>query len=555
MKERKQKKQIVALTALTGDVLVEPKAIETEIINFYKSLMGRSATHTTAVNKLTMRNGPILSHDQQIALCTAVTDKEIFDGLCSIGNDKAPGVDGFNDLFFKKAWPAINQDVCVVVREFFDTGKLLKQLTALQKVSDNIILAHELVKAYSRKNISPRCLIKVDIQKAYDTLDWKYLEQVMEGLGFPYKFVRWVLECVSTVSYSLLINGELTTPFNAARGLRQGDPMSPFLFAIVMEYLSRNLKDLSKNKRFKFHRKCQRLDITHLSFADDLLLFARGNLTSVALLHEKFTVFTAAGLQANLPKSAIYYGGVDQQEKSLIQTALGYSQGAIPFKYLGIPLDTNKLIILQWQHLIDTIVAKIASWTAKKLSYAGRIQLVQTVLWSTSILGSNVCHPSKGGYNLINLKIWNKAAVFKMCWDLSNKQDKLWIKWIHSYYIKDQSMEELRVPQQASRMVRKIFSAKALLPLIQLSTGGKRSVIGLDETDAMVENVECDITVMGYNAPVDTPENKGQDSNGKNPQNGAAFRIAVLTMYRDSSIWRRKLAVLAGFSFVLIPFW
>ncbi|KAH0769465.1 hypothetical protein KY290_013446 [Solanum tuberosum] len=194
-----------------------------------------------------------------------------------------------------------------------------------RKGVDNIILAHELVQAYNRKNVSPRCMIKVDIQKAYDTIDWRYLEQVMAGLGFPQRFIDW-----------------------AARGLRQGDPMSPFLFAIVMEYLSRNLNDLANHKQFKYHPKCSRLKITHLSFADDLLMFAKGDPESIHMLQEKFNVFTAAsGLQANLSKSAMYFGGVSGMVQNQIQQGLGYSFGELPFRYLGVPLATKKLSIVQ----------------------------------------------------------------------------------------------------------------------------------------------------------------------------------------------------------------
>ncbi|XP_070026605.1 uncharacterized protein [Nicotiana sylvestris] len=87
-----------------------------------------------------------------------------------------------------------------------------------RKIADNIILAHELIKSDGRKHISPRCMIKVDLQKAYDLLEWIYLEQVMEGLKFPKKFI-----------------GESVAPFNAAKGLRQRDLISHFLFAIAME--------------------------------------------------------------------------------------------------------------------------------------------------------------------------------------------------------------------------------------------------------------------------------------------------------------------------------
>lgn len=98
----------------------------------------------------------------------------------------------------------------------------------------------------------------------------------MEELGFPTKFFGWVMTCVKQSTTLILFNGETLEPFNAAKGLRQGDPVSPFLFAIAMEYLSRILLGLKQVKHFKYHPRCGRLDITHLSFADDLLLFTRG---------------------------------------------------------------------------------------------------------------------------------------------------------------------------------------------------------------------------------------------------------------------------------------
>ncbi|XP_075098078.1 uncharacterized protein LOC142175392 [Nicotiana tabacum] len=114
-----------------------------------------------------------------------------------------------------------------------------------------------------------------------------------------------------------------------------------------MEYLSRNLKILKQEKAFHYHPMCSRLDLTHLSFADYLLLFVRGDATSVALLHHRFNIFSAAsGLKANLAKSSIYYGGFSLEVKQ-IQQKLGYSQGSLHFRYLGIPLDTKKLSVMQ----------------------------------------------------------------------------------------------------------------------------------------------------------------------------------------------------------------
>ena len=103
----------------------------------------------------------------------------------------------------------------------------------------------------------------------------------MFGLGFPEMFVQWVMKCVKTVNYSIVVNGQISQSFEAAKGLRQGYPMSPFLFAIAMEYLSRLLKGLREDKQFKYHPRCSKLEITHLCFANDVLMFARGDLESV----------------------------------------------------------------------------------------------------------------------------------------------------------------------------------------------------------------------------------------------------------------------------------
>lgn len=93
-------------------------------------------------------------------------------------------------------------------------------------------------KGYNRKGISPRCMIKIDIQKAYDSVEWVFLKYLLLELMFPYQFVHWIMTCLNTVKYSISINGEITEPFAAKRGLIQGDPISPYLFVFYMEYLS-----------------------------------------------------------------------------------------------------------------------------------------------------------------------------------------------------------------------------------------------------------------------------------------------------------------------------
>lgn len=218
-------------------------------------------------------------------------------------------------------------------------------------------------------------MIKIDLQKAYDSVEWPFMKYLMLELGFPSQFVEWVMSCLSTVSYTFNVNGDLTHPIEAKKGLRQGDPMSPYLFVIYMEYLNRCMLGLQFNKNFHFHPRCKKLNLTHVCFVDDLLLFARGDLTSIQQLHSTFLEFSSAsGLMANAAKSSIYFGGVRPDIQEQILNTFGWSKGELPFKYLGVPLSSRKLTVIQCQPLIKKILNRIDCWASKLLSYAGRIQ-------------------------------------------------------------------------------------------------------------------------------------------------------------------------------------
>ena len=104
IKERTQKKQIMNIMSLKGKMLYDQNDIQEEFVSFYKSLMGTSAGNLPAINTQVMKRGPTLTKQQRIHLCAEVTEQEIYEGLKSIGNDKAPGIDGYNAYFFKYTW-------------------------------------------------------------------------------------------------------------------------------------------------------------------------------------------------------------------------------------------------------------------------------------------------------------------------------------------------------------------------------------------------------------------------------------------------------------------
>lgn len=138
-----------------------------------------------------------------------------------------------------------------------------------RNIMTNVLVCQDMVRSYNRKSGSHRCLMKIDIRKAYDMVHWQFLFDVLEAMNFPAQFIKWIVVCLRTARFHILIDGLPCGYFPGKRGLRQGDLISPYLFVIVMEVLSRKLKDLDDVPEFKFHYKCQSLKLNHLDFADD----------------------------------------------------------------------------------------------------------------------------------------------------------------------------------------------------------------------------------------------------------------------------------------------
>ena len=191
------------------------------------------------------------------------------------------------------------------------------------------------------------------------------------------------MACITIPKFSICVNGELTGFFASKRGLRQGDPLSPFLFLIAMEAFSRSLSKAALHPRFGFHPKCKRINLSHICFADDIFIFAKGNETSVEIIMDELAKFEAfSGMQVNMQKSAVFLAGVNDNVKSTILNMTGFSMGNFPVKYLGVPLISTKLSHSDCLPLMDKMMARIQSWTSRSLSLAGRLQLISSVLYS-----------------------------------------------------------------------------------------------------------------------------------------------------------------------------
>lgn len=182
---------------------------------------------------------------------------------------------------------------------------------------DNIFLVQEMLWDYGRKRTSPKCLMKIDFRKVFDLVQWGFIENLLSMLGFPSGFVHLIMQCVSSSSFSIAVNGNHYGFFKGQSGIRQGDPLSPYLFICCMEYFSIMLQQSSSLTWFHFHPKCNSLCITHLVFADDVLLLCRGDLSSMGIMYQQLQSFgNVSGLDLNPSKSSIYFGGVKHTVKT-----------------------------------------------------------------------------------------------------------------------------------------------------------------------------------------------------------------------------------------------
>lgn len=351
--------------------------------------------------------------------------------------------------------------------------------------------------------------MKLDLRKAYDTIDWRFIRYMLKGLKFPEMIIQRIMECISTPRFSIMINGSPYGYFASQRGLRQGDPVSPYLFVLAMEYFSKLLKNLHSVQNFRFHAHCKELKLAHLCFADDIMLFCRDDINSPIILKEFIDKFAnASGLRVNVQKSMVFLCGVPVAVKRILLEKLGFIEGKLPIKYLGLPLISSDC-----SPIIAKMQRKIHSWSAKCLTYAGRVVLIKSVLfhyqvfWSNAILlpksvihciealcrnylwsgvsdgkkmplvaWENICMPRcEGGLGILQLDVWNKAALGKQLWKIIANSDCLWVKWAKVVYMKGKSLWTAAAKDNHPWSWRKILKLRSsMLPHIECKIGDGR---------------------------------------------------------------------------------
>lgn len=187
------------------------------------------------------------------------------------------------------------------------------------------MVAQALCKDYHLNKGPARCMLKVDIHKAFDSINWVFLRSVLCRMGFPQLFVNWLMTCVSTGMYSIKINGALEGFFEAKSGLRQGDAISPYLFVLSMEVVSACIKKFTTHGVFKHHWRAKETELTHITFADDILFLSKGKVESVQMLMHGLNLFSSiSGLKPNVQKSNCFFANARDQAINDILVLTGF---------------------------------------------------------------------------------------------------------------------------------------------------------------------------------------------------------------------------------------
>ncbi|CAM8980230.1 unnamed protein product [Rhodiola kirilowii] len=383
----------------------------------------------------------LVSADHSRILMSPYTEYEIKVALFQLYPYKAPGIDGYPAGFFQRFWnvikvdfsdacfsvlnggitpPRINDTLIVLIpkqrsamrmedyRPISLTSVISKTVAKVivnrlqlilpeiispaqsafikgRLITDNFLIAHEIAHFIrnTRNGNKSYGSLKLDMSKAYDRVEWRYLKMVMLQFGFEERWVNMIMNYVSSVRYAICINGEITTFFDPERGLRQGDPLSPYLFILCSEWLSHSLSKLQVQRSIEGIKVSRAAPlVTHLMFADDCLLaFKVADNTGDVLSSLLRKYEHISGQVVNYNKSEIVLSpNVHASVRGALQASLSMKIASHHVKYLGLPLTLNRKLSLNFSEMMDKFYNKTEGWKAKNLSSGGKEILIKSVL-------------------------------------------------------------------------------------------------------------------------------------------------------------------------------
>ncbi|KAJ9564542.1 hypothetical protein OSB04_000508 [Centaurea solstitialis] len=268
-----------------------------------------------------------------------------------------------------------------------------------RSILDGVLVANETVSCL--KSLKRKALVfKVDFEKAYDSVNWDFLLDVLESMGFGIKWRKWIRSCLMTSKISILVNGSPTEEFQMEKGIRQGHPLAPFLFLVVAEGLHVLVEEALDKGLFKGIKVgLNDVVLSHLQYVDDVIFFGEWGAENVVNLPPPsvpdmgFEVQYTRGIQRIESEST---KGADTLRKLISDhlslycvpeaevkgwaKMIGCSSGSLPFTYLGLPVGVSMKRVSHWEKVISKIKKKLSGWKSKWLSFGGRLTLVKSVL-------------------------------------------------------------------------------------------------------------------------------------------------------------------------------
>lgn len=346
--------------------------------------------------------------------------------------------------------------------------------------------------------------MKTDMSKAYDRIEWSFVKEVLGMLGFDEIWISWVMSCIETVSYSFLINGAPQGSVTPSRGLRQGDPLSPYIFILCTEVLSALCAKGQEDGSLpgvRVARTCPA--INHLLFADDTMFFCQSKPSCVSALMKILATYEAvSGQKINPQKSAITFSAkTPAATRARVKESMEISlEGGIG-KYLGLPEQFGRRKRDIFGSILDRIRQKAHSWTAKFLSGAGKQVMLKSVLaampcyaiscfklpvslcrqiqslltrfwWDANPEKRKMCWVSwdtmalpkyAGGLGFSDIETFNDALLAKIGWRLLKNPYSLLAQVLLGKYSRNQSFLKCTLPATASHGWRSILAGREIL--------------------------------------------------------------------------------------------
>uniref|UniRef100_A0A2N9EX83 Reverse transcriptase domain-containing protein n=1 Tax=Fagus sylvatica TaxID=28930 RepID=A0A2N9EX83_FAGSY len=557
---RKRRNHIHGIRDRVGVWQSGAEEVEHTIVEYYKDLFTTSQPGN--FDEILSGVDRMITIDMNQQLDAEFTAAEVEHALNQMGPLKAPGPDGMAPIFYQKYWNIVGHDVTASILSCLRDGSLLKKINhthiclipkvqnpesvkdfrpislcnviykiiakvlanRLKKIlphiisesqsafvpgrliSDNILIAFETLHhmKHMKGNKQGYMALKLDMSKAYDRVEWAFLERIMLTMGFSESWVSMIMECVRTVSYSVLINGEPKGFFCPTRGLRQGDPISPYLFLLCAEGLNALLAKATLSKKIQgisISRGGPKL--SHLFFADDSVLFCRASLQECHAIQDILRTYErASGQQINQDKTTLFFSSSTREEtQNEIKDALRLPVIRQYENYLGLPSMVGRAKYKSFTQLKDRVWNKIQGWKGKLLSQAGREVLIKAVVQAIPAYTMNVfklpkklcadlermvrdfwwghsgearkvhwvnwgalCKPKQvGGMGFRELSKFNDALLAKQVWRLIHNKSSLLYRVLQAKYFPRSSIMDIRCSTKASFAWRSILKTRSVI--------------------------------------------------------------------------------------------